>query len=467
MYEKRIPAAEHERLVLAEMASALTLVGWDETDILVRLHDGREEDLTVEVTPEGLVLSAKVACQVRVPAALPVKIRQAHSNLDVRDLQSELEAEQVMGNLRIQSSNQALIAEVYGNLNAEKLTSLRLVGTIYGDASLRDLHSADMHNIRGNLRAKGLGQLRLSRVSGNLQAKAVAGTLVIDRVGANALLKEIGGPVTVDQVAGNFTAKDLAAGVRVARIGGNLVLTGTLGSGSTYHFRVDGNAILGLSAEDQAHLTLRPGGKFLSSLSLASQEEDEDGTIRGTLGAGGAEIAVEAKGNIVLGTERSAGGSALGAEISRQLHEGLRATDMETIGRQITEEMEAAMSRLRVKLESADWERVGAQAQKAAERAMDHLQRDWTRWAEKAARRQEWLERQAEREARRMERWERRFEARMHQPEAEWMSQGAEETSSPEEPGPDLAEERLSILRMVEQGQITPQEAEMLLDALD
>jgi hypothetical protein len=34
------------------------------------------------------------------------------------------------------------------------------------------------------------------------------------------------------------------------------------------------------------------------------------------------------------------------------------------------------------------------------------------------------------------------------------------------EPEPDLDEERLSILRMVEQGQISPEEAEMLLDAL-
>jgi hypothetical protein len=36
----------------------------------------------------------------------------------------------------------------------------------------------------------------------------------------------------------------------------------------------------------------------------------------------------------------------------------------------------------------------------------------------------------------------------------------------PTEFEPDLDQERLSILRMVEQGQITPQDAEMLLDAL-
>jgi hypothetical protein len=467
MFEKRIPVGDNQRLMLVEMASTVTLAGWEEAEILVRLREGREEDLAVEMTEEGPALSAKVACQVHVPAALPVKIRQALSNLDAKGLRSDLEAEQIMGNLRIQAVDQAVIAEVYGNLKADDLASLRLVGTTYGDASLKGVQAADLQNIRGNLQARGLGQLRVSRISGNLQAKAIAGTLAVDKVGANAVLKEIGGPVVVDQVAGNCTAKNLTAGARIARVGGNLVLHGPLGSGSTYHFQVDGNAVLGLSEEDHAHLTLRPRGRFASTLPLTDHEEGEDGTISGTLGAGGAEVAVEAKGNIVLGSGRPTAGPELGDEVSRQVQDSLRAIDLEAIGRQVGEEMEAAMSRLRVKLESVDWERVGGRAQEAAERAMEQMQRDLNRWAEKAARRQEWIERRAEREARRMERWERRFEARARQPQAEGFPAWAQEDSSPVGPGPNLDEERLSILRMVEQGQITPQEAEMLLDALD
>jgi hypothetical protein len=85
---------------------------------------------------------------------------------------------------------------------------------------------------------------------------------------------------------------------------------------------------------------------------------------------------------------------------------------------------------------------------------------------EKAARHQEKIESKMEREQRRMERLERRHQrAAGHAHEA----QAAEATSGSEDavdPGPDLDEERLSILRMVEQGQIAPEEAEMLLDAL-
>lgn len=137
------------------------------------------------------------------------------------------------------------------------------------------------------------------------------------------------------------------------------------------------------------------------------------------------------------------------------------------------------MSRLRVKLESADWDRIGHQSQHAVERAMDRMQRDMDRMVEKAARRQARLEHKAERQARRSERLERKGKREMQrQPESEveadrldWLPGEAAEpvlsvAEGPVEPQPNLDEERLSILKMVEQGQITPVEAEMLLDAL-
>jgi hypothetical protein len=122
-------------------------------------------------------------------------------------------------------------------------------------------------------------------------------------------------------------------------------------------------------------------------------------------------------------------------------------------------------------MESMDWERMGRSSQDAVERAMDRMQREVDRLADHAARRQEWLERKAEREARHAERWARRFS-----PDAPRAAQAAKPTSgdaSGEEavssalPEPDLDQERLSILKMVEQGQITSGEAEMLLDALE
>jgi hypothetical protein len=103
---------------------------------------------------------------------------------------------------------------------------------------------------------------------------------------------------------------------------------------------------------------------------------------------------------------------------------------------------------------------------------MERMSREMERMTEKAARYQEKVERRAEREARRQEKMARKMEkrAQRHAPvevEIDVEEWPVEEAVDAVDPGPDLDEERLSILRMVEQGQITPQDAEMLLDALE
>lgn len=475
MFEKRIPVEGAQQVILADMAGHVALEGWDETDVLVRLPDGKEEHLTVEETELGPAISARYHCEVWVPAALPVTVRQARGHLKVAGLAS-LNAEQVRGHLKLAGVDDAVLAEVYGNLKADASASLRLVGTTYGDARLSQIQSADLQNVRGQLSVKSAGQVRVSRVGGNLVAKEIGKTLDADQIGGNAILKSIAGAATVDQVAGNLVAKDLAGGARFPRIGGNLVWRGDLGTGRSYHFQCDGNAVLRLQEGTNAHLTLSAGGRILSSLDLADQEQ-EGGRLSGTLGEGGAELVVEAKGNVTVGGGSEAVGAELGEEISRQINESLQALDLEAIGRQVSEEMEGALSRLRVKLEDVDWERMGQRAQQAVERAMERMERDMDRAMEQVARHQEQAARYQERMARHQERLQRRMEREAQRRERRGQRHGVEvdfgweeemeaEAGAPDS-GPDLDEERLSILRMVEQGQISPEEAEMLLDALE
>jgi hypothetical protein len=464
MFEKRIPVEGAQQLILADMAGNVALNAWDETDVLVQLSDGEEELLTVEETKEGLVLSTPVSCQVRVPATLPVIVRQAHGNLKVAGLAS-LNAEQVRGNLKMSGVDDAVLAEVYGHLKAESMTKVRLVGTTYGNVRLDNVGSADLQNVRGQLVVRSTNQVRITRVGGDLVAKEIGATLDADQIGGNAMIKSVAGLVTVDQVAGNLTAKGLAGGARFPRIGGNLMFNGDLAAGRSYHFQCDGNAALRFQEGANAHLSLKAGGRILSSLELAGREE-VDGRLSGTLGEGGAEVVVEARGNVTVGGGSQAVGVELGEEISRQINESLQAIDLEAIGRQVSEEMEDTLSRLRVKLEGVDWERMGQRAQDAVERAMERMERDMGRAMDQVSRQQERLQRRLEREALRRERQERRERRQGVEIDIGWEEEMEAEAGAPDA-GPDLDEERLSILRMVEQGQISPEEAEMLLDALE
>jgi hypothetical protein len=467
MYEKRIQMEEGQALTLVEMERDVSLVGWDEVDVLFRLRDGVEEELSVEETETGLDVSARLPCEIWLPSHVQVVVRQALANLKVKGIGS-LNAEQVRGNLRLNEISEAVVAEVYGSLKANAVESLRVVGTVYGETALKAVANADVHNVRGNLVTKASKTLHVTHVSGNLTVKEMGGALDADQVEGNAVLKGVEGPVSLDKVAGNLVVMNLTGGAKVPTIGGNLVMNGELGAGCTYHFSARGNAMMRLSEGTNAHLTLSGKGKIMSSMDLVDEERGK-GKLVGKLGEGGAEVVVEASGNVMLGGGDRGVTIELGEDFAWQMEEAMRAIDLEGVGRRVSEEMDEAMSRLQVKLENVDWERIGLQTQQAVERAMERMRENMDRVVEKAARHQERLERRAEKAARRLERIELRAQraeqrrSRARVGVENWPSGDGAKAGVPE---PDLDEERLSILRMVEQGQITPEEAEMLLDAL-
>ena len=452
--------------------SNASISAWDQIDVLIKLPSGREADLTVEQAEGGPSISARQTCEVRVPAGLAVQVREAKGNLAVKGI-SSLDAEQVRGKLKLNDVGEASLSEVYGGLEAKGLRSVSVAGTVFGSAGLKNVERADLQNVRGSLVAKDVSQLHGSRIGGNLGAKDLEGSLNIDQVGGNATLKNIGAEVQLGQVAGNLVGKNLVGGAKVPKIGGNLILGGEIGQGRSYQFSPRGNAVLRLPEEASAHLTMTARGKFVISTPLTG-EVREGRTLSGSVGDGGAEIVVNAGGNVVLGGKDGAQiemGAELAGEVVRQFEEGLAAIDFDAIGRTVGAEMEEAMSRLQVKLESVDWDRVGVRTQQAVDRAMERMQRDMDRMVVKAERRQERLEHKLERQKRRAERKAQnlqRQEAGLAGVEIVVEGDPAdvayEEYEA--EPGPDLDEERLSILRMLEQGQIAPEEAEMLLDAL-
>ena len=500
MFEKRIEIEGAQSLTLLDMAANVALESWDERAVLVRLRDGVEQELIVDRGETGPVITARRSVEIRLPADLAVKARNVRGNMAATRL-GEVEAEQVRGNLSLEATGRVVVAEVYGNLNADSIESLRVPGTVYGSARLKSVVQADVQNVRGDLVVKDSGRLRATRVGGNLAAKRMGEAIDADEVGGNADLKEVAGLVSIDSVAGNLAGKNLMGGARLPRIGGNAAVSGPLAAEKSYHLSADGNAAISLPAGTGADVTVRAGGKVLAPADL-HRDDEEPGRWTGAWGGGGAELVVEARGNVILNAASEGGGWTIDVEIgediarqaeeaARQVEEAMRSVDLEAIGQQVSSEIEQAMSRLRVKLEGVDWERMGHRTEEALNRAMGRLQQDMDRMAERAARYQERAARQqaaaSERQARaqahaaraqahaarqaqqaatadKPEPWAAEMEAEAGRPDV-W-SEGVAVPAAADG-GPGLDEERLSILRMVEQGQISPEEAEMLLDALD
>ena len=455
MYEQRIPVEGAARLTLTLMDGNVAISGWEDGEVLVRMERGSEEDLRVEDTAEGPALSVMEDCELHVPAGLPVHAVEVRGNLAAKGL-AALQVEKARANVQLKEVEGVALVDVFGNLSAKQVASLQAAETVHGNVSLDQVGAVELPQVRGNLNGKALGDLRTARVYGNLHVKQTGGPIISERVGGNVFLKDVGGAVSIDKVGGNFAARNLTAGAKVPKIGGNLALNGEIGAGCTYHFKAGGNGLLRLSEGASAHLTLSAGGAVHAAAELSEVERSQR-SLRGTLGDGGAEIVIEASGNVMVSGKGQIIGEETRQEISRQveeslrlMEESLRAIDLETIGQQVSAEMDHAMAKLKIKLVDVDWENLGRRTQRSIERAMEHVQRDIDRAVERATRRQEKLERMTERATRHHDRFER------HVGSAGRTSRAA----------PDLDAERLAILKMLEEGKVSAAEAETLLEAL-
>jgi hypothetical protein len=189
------------------------------------------------------------------------------------------------------------------------------------------------------------------------------------------------------------------------------------------------------------------------------------------MGDGDAELILSAYGNVMLSSlppDWDLG--ELEFELGED-YDGISETLSEQIARQVEAQMEYIEQQLESQLDNLST-RIGGiglsaeQAERIAQRAQEASDRARVRADERIQRAQEKMERKLEAARRRAEikarAAERAARDRRKRPEStDWMAA----SRTPVEPVSD--EERLMILQLLEQGKITPSEAEQLLAALE
>ncbi len=315
------------------------------------------------------------------------------------------------------------IHTVRGDLWIKGVRGEIAVGTVHGDVALRDV-----------------GSVRMERIYGDLMARRVAGSLEVQDVAGDALVRAVEGPVALHQVGSDLRADGLQGGLVAEQVGADGRLGPPFSPGATYRLNVGSDLVIHLPADGSLRLSLRPGGRVRSSLPDLVLESAE-GEAQGVLGAGEALLEAQAGGDIYLQP----------LEPRSREEEFAFAVDLEGLGMTIEARIAEAMAELEARLEESlgridseavrrQVERAALQARRAAERAAERARRAAEREAERARLRAERAER----------RWRRASGRR----------------ARPRRGGP-TDEERLRVLRLVEQGKITPDQAADLLAALE
>lgn len=400
---------------ITNVGGDLRITGWDQSQLVAEADD--EDSVRCDHDGDRLSLQADADCRIRLPRGAQVSVRTVGGDANLKFLQQKL-----------------------------------AIGNVGGDLTLRQVAGANIGVVGGDVKVKRVnGDIQVGHVGGDLEARELDGAFKSGNVGGDLFLHEVGGAIQA------ITAGDVKLSVNFKpeqeySVQAGADLTCRVGPGAS--------ARLSLIAGGDISLDL-PGAQVVGNANHKTV----------TLGAGAAAVNLRAGGDLHL-TGTSFNAEAMG-DFGEKFGEDFMADfnkHMADFGEKFGEDFMAGLNFSAGPVDAAN---IAASARRAAER----VQRAGRRQAESARR-------QAEKEAARAQRIaeaaHRRAEAINRKLHEEPGRRGWPFRSEPPRPpvpprpsspapqtDPVSDEERMTILRMVEQKKISVAEAEKLLAALE
>ncbi|NLX11174.1 MAG: hypothetical protein GXY36_16120 [Chloroflexi bacterium] len=327
-----------------------------------------------------------------------------------------------------------------------------IVQQVGGDAKLTDLGGiTKIGAVGGDLTLRNLQGLQIDAVGGDLRIKWADGPVTIRAVGADATIREVRGNVSIDKVGADLYLRNIEGSCVVEQIGSDLVLSMDFAPGGEYRFRAGNDVLCRIQPEADVRFVL-PAEVAVELDVPADISESEDGTEQHiVIGEGSATVYIEAGDELRLVSEEEDYVFDLGAQIEEELEARLS-----TLEEKLSQQLEGLDERIQASAErySGQIENYAERAQQQAQRAVERVRRSIERQEKKGKRK---------RESGSMPRFEFGFgwgtpptppappDLRRRRPATEPVSE----------------QERLMILKMVQENKITIEEAERLLAALE
>ena len=239
---KTIPVPENAQISIRAHAD-LVLQGWDKPEIRA-LSDSRRS-VSVQIAGNVITITCADDCDLTVPASARVVVERIGGDAHVRDLKGGL-----------------VIQKVGGDLSVQGMEGLEIL-SVGGDCCCCNVS----------------GPLTIQRIGGDLNGSDIQGFLSVSNVGGDLQM----------QLGANDVSVNVRGDVDVALKG----LTG-----QKVNINSSGDATIHLPQPADADISLVCGGEI--EISTPGLEEEVDHVYNGKLGSGGTRLSVHAGGDIDL-----------------------------------------------------------------------------------------------------------------------------------------------------------------------
>lgn len=414
MGQQSVTTSSTPEVLIEEVHGNLEVKGWDRSDVLVK--PSTDDDLILEAQDDTVRIRCKSNCMVRVPHGASMQVGHVHGNTRIKLIDDRLKCEQVAGSLVLRN----------------------------------------------------VAETRIEAVHGDLLAKQVMGDLYVDNVHGNAVARDIQGDCAIGQVGGNLDLRDAEGDINVSATGNARVRLSLL-AGENYNITASGNlhcripdfssVQVEFSSEANKIQVKLPGEKNLYqqqnySLTLGDAEASMSLSSGGSLSFVSQESEQFEMEDVEAEFEEAFAGFS--EEFSQQIADQIEA-QVETQLDVLNNEMENLSTVIgQAGLSQEEKDRIMEQARESSERATARSQEKIRRAQEKLERKLAAAQRKAELRARAAERRSQKGTGFTWPPPTE---------KSPKKVVSD--EERLMVLRMLEEKKIGLEEAEQLLTALE
>lgn len=385
----------------------LIIRGWAESSLEIK------GDFQTHHSDKGFLISGQGNLYLNVPEDAVLSVGKVGGELIVRHVAGIGSYEYVQGDAALARTGNIEIGIVHGNLVAKQLNGTLSANEVNGDVVVR-----------------GAREITLAEVHGDLSARLVEGNITIKIINGDSDLRTIIGDVAIQQGYRDVNLNGVNGLVNIEGIMGDIRLRGGLPSGD-HSLEARGDIVVRWPANLPVNLNIT-AAKIDNRLSLEDLTEKK-GTQIGRIGQGDTCLSLVSEGRVVLRESESDPGEGKRVEDGIEYGHGFEFDDIAT---RIEAEVNNHISRVTRDLETKFGKDFG-------QRISEKLARK----SEKAAGR---ARRQAE-----------------FQRQPGGFDIGFTASTAPA-PGKIVStEEQLKILKMVEDGKISPKEAEMLLEALE
>lgn len=384
----------------------LVVRGWAETVLQVK------GDYQLSESEKGYSLSSEAGLHIYIPRDATLSVGRVGGSLNVKQFTGTGSYDYIHGDAVISQANDNHFGVVHGDLVARNLIGALIVDEINGD-----------------MVARGISHATIKALHGDLSARIIDGNISIDSIHGDADLRTVNGDVVVNQGFRDVNLNGVSGRVAVSAVTGDIRLRGGL-NGGDHVLESRGDIVIrwpeGLPINMNAS-----GSRIDNRLELEDATTEKQGTLTGRIGQSDTNLTVKTMGRVILRQQTMDDEKMKGYGGDMEFN---FEAEMAGITARIEAEVNNHIARVTRDIESKFGPDFGQRINEKIAHKMDKV----------------------------AERSRRRTDPRSRTP-------GSEFGPQPAAPSKKSAstEEQLKILKMVETGKISPEEAGMLLEALE